>query len=213
MIGLGGLPGSYGSFALGVSADGLRVVGRISTPEGVQAFQWRQASGMVGMGDLAGGSFSSTAYAVSADGSIIAGEGRTASGRRPFVWNTGQGMRDLQALLVDHFGLNLAGWQLREAKGLSADGRTIVGGGINSAGTTEGWRVVFTCAAPFEDDDADGDVDLSDFARFSVCATGEGDGGVRYDPFLCGCFDTDRDRDVDVEDLSHLESALTGPSV
>jgi len=48
-------------------------------------------------------------------------------------------MRNLQDVLTTDFGLNLTGWQLSEAKGISADGLTIVGYGKNPSGQNEGW--------------------------------------------------------------------------
>ena len=40
---------------------------------GTEAFRWTEGSGMVGLGDLAGGSFYSVANAVNADGSVVVG--------------------------------------------------------------------------------------------------------------------------------------------
>src|SRR5438046_10070436 len=48
-------------------------------------------------------------------------------------------MRDLATVLTG-LGLNLTGWTLTEARGISADGRVIVGTGTNLAGNTEAWR-------------------------------------------------------------------------
>ena len=42
-------------------------------------------------------------------------------------------------VLTKDFGLNLAGWTLRQATGISQDGLVIVGYGINPEGRTEGW--------------------------------------------------------------------------
>jgi hypothetical protein len=38
--------------------------------------------------------------------------------------------------------LDLSGWILTSATGISADGLTIVGVGVNPAGQNEGWRAV-----------------------------------------------------------------------
>jgi len=53
-----------------------------------------------------------------------------------FVWDQTHGMRDLQVVLVG-LGLDLTGWTLTEATGISDDGLTIVGTGINPDGNTE----------------------------------------------------------------------------
>lgn len=66
-------------------------------------------------------------------------------------------MRALKSLLVDDHGLDLAGWILQFARGISDDGRTIVGYGINPLGQTEAWLArlpapnsapVVTCPTP-----------------------------------------------------------------
>ena len=48
-------------------------------------------------------------------------------------------MRSLQGVLVDDFALDLTGWTLTSATGVSADGSTIVGEGMNPDGFNEGW--------------------------------------------------------------------------
>ena len=93
---------------------------------------------MVGLGDLAGGSFNSRAYGVSADGSAVVGRGSSASGTEAFVWDETNGMRGLMQVLMDQ-GIDMTGWSLTEARGVSADGLTIVGYGTNPLGQEEGW--------------------------------------------------------------------------
>ncbi len=52
-------------------------------------------------------------------------------------------MRNLRDVLIsDHGVTNLAGWTLSTARGISVDGQTIVGDGINPAGQMEAWRVI-----------------------------------------------------------------------
>jgi probable HAF family extracellular repeat protein len=138
MVGLGDLPGgSFNSQAFGVSANGSVVVGRGNSASGTEAFRWTSGGGMVGLGDLPGGSFSSLAFDVSADGSVVVGGSVSASGNEAFIWDQENGMQSLQDLLVNDFGLDLTGWTLREARGISADGLTIAGWGINPDGFTE----------------------------------------------------------------------------
>jgi probable HAF family extracellular repeat protein len=140
MVGLGDLPGGiFASFANGVSGDGSVVVGYGFIASGQEAFRWTSSGGMVGLGDLPGGNFSSFANGVSGDGSVVVGRGTSASGEEAFRWTSSGGMRNLQDVLTTDFGLNLTGWQLSEAKGISADGLTIVGYGTNPSGQNEGW--------------------------------------------------------------------------
>jgi hypothetical protein len=56
-------------------------------------------------------------------------------------------MRSVQDLL-EEYGLDLTGWQLSAAYGISADGLTIVGGGINPAGDAEAWRATLPNPVP-----------------------------------------------------------------
>ena len=139
MVGLGDLAGgSFYSYAYGVSADGSVAVGRSISASGGEAFRWTDGGGMVGLGDLAGGSFNSRAYGVSADGSAVVGRGSSASGTEAFVWDETNGMRGLMQVLMDQ-GIDMTGWSLTEARGVSADGLTIVGYGTNPLGQEEGW--------------------------------------------------------------------------
>ncbi len=138
MIGLGDLPGgSFDSRANGVSADGSIVVGRSNGPNGNEAFLWTESGGMVGLGDLPGGSFSSIAYAVSGDGSFVVGRGNGTNGNEAFLWTETGGMVSLYDFLTAQ-GDDLSHWtSLSDASGVSADGRTVVGTGINAQGDTE----------------------------------------------------------------------------
>jgi probable HAF family extracellular repeat protein len=141
MVGLGDLPGgSFNSRAYGVSADGSVIVGYGNSASGSEAFRWTSGGGMVGLGDLPGGSFGSRANGVSADGSVVVGYDYSASGYgEAFIWDTANGMRNLKDVLVNDFSLNLTGWTLTRATGISANGLTIVGYGANPSGNTEAW--------------------------------------------------------------------------
>ena len=44
--------------------------------------------------------------------------------------------------MLTAYGLDLTGWELDEGKGISADGRVIVGLGHNPSGFDEGWIAV-----------------------------------------------------------------------
>lgn len=139
-VGLGDLPGgSFSSTAWATSADGSVVVGQGRSAQGNEAFRWTAASGMVGLGDLPGGSFSSTALDVSADGSVVVGRSSGANPAEAFLWTAEDGMRALHDVLVQDYGLELTGWTLRFATGISADGLVIAGFGDNPEGGSEAW--------------------------------------------------------------------------
>ena len=138
MVGLG----YFSNVANGVSDNGSVVVGDSNSASGQEAFRWTQETGIVGLGDLPGGFFASAALDVSADGSVIVGRCiATAMGTDAFIWTATDGMVHLQDLLVNTYGLNLGGWRLSEATGVSADGMTIVGTGDNPVGQSEAWIV------------------------------------------------------------------------
>ena len=71
------------------------------------------------------------------------------------------------------------------------------------------------CSDPFADVDDDGDVDLSDFAHFQLCHTGDR-GGVAPG---CECFNRGEagfpqgDNDIDVDDLAAFTNCQSGPAV
>ena len=140
MTGLGDLSGgSFFSSSFGASSDGSVVVGESTSGSGPEAFRWTSGGGMVGLGNLPGGGFFSRALGVSSDGSVVVGFSEDADGNEAFIWDDANGMRDLHSVLVDDFGLDLTGWSLTAADGISADGLTIVGNGINPDGFAEGW--------------------------------------------------------------------------
>lgn len=136
---LGDLPGgAFNAQANAISDDGTVIVGSGTSALGTEAFRWTSGDGMVGLGDLPGGTFSSVANAASANGSVIVGQGASAAGNDAFIWTAGGGMLSLRDILVSA-GLDMTGWTLTAATGVSDDGLTIVGTGINPLGQTEAW--------------------------------------------------------------------------
>jgi len=138
---LGDLPGggTY-SDAYAASYDGSVIVGRSSSDAGMEAFRWTQSDGMAGLGGLADEP-DGVAYAVSGDGSVIVGHSTSDEYYgEAFIWDAEHGMRPLADMLAD-YGFDVAGWELREARGISADGLTICGWGINPGGQHEAWVV------------------------------------------------------------------------
>ncbi len=131
MVGLGDLPdGFFSSIAYGISADGSVIVGQGNSADGPEAFRWTQVDGMVGLGDLPGGGFGSTALATSADGSVVVGYGTSTIGTEAFYWTQAGGMKSLAEILTAN-GVDLTGWTLQRAEGVSADGSVVVGLAVN----------------------------------------------------------------------------------
>ena len=143
MVGMGDMyDGEYQSIAQGVSFDGSVIVGYGRTGA-FEAFRWTAEEGMVGLGELSGGLSRSMAFDVSGDGGVIVGHSATAIGSEAFIWDEIHGLRNLQQALGSDYGLDLNGWVLDAAYGISRDGTAIVGSGINPLGEQEAWMVHF----------------------------------------------------------------------
>ena len=141
MVALGDLPGGRDrSRALATSADGNVVVGWSSSARSFnnEVFLWTDFNGMVGLGDLPGGILDSIAYDVSADGGVVVGAGVGSEGHEAFRWTPTGGMESIKAILMEG-GIDLEGWQLTDATGISADGSTVTGRGVSPDGQTQAW--------------------------------------------------------------------------
>lgn len=137
IVGLSDLAGgSFQSTAYGASSDGSVIVGMGNSASGNEAFRWT-SGGMIGLSDFSGGGFQSNALSVSGNGSRIVGWGESALGIEAFIWDATNGMRNLKQVLIDFGVSNLTDWRLYTAYGISANGRYVVGEGINPSGNSE----------------------------------------------------------------------------
>jgi uncharacterized membrane protein len=177
----------YDSFytqAYAISADGTTVVGSAENSYfGVgwqsAAVLWREAAGWIDPGGLRSQSNqfinSAVATGVSGDGRVVIGgistspyEGQCIDCEYiPFHWDEARGMRELDDVLRLDYGLDLSGWTLNNATGISDDGTTIIGDGRNPAGQNEAWRAVLARTTPLGDIDFDGDIDPQDYAQLT----------------------------------------------
>jgi probable HAF family extracellular repeat protein len=132
MVGLGYLPGYDNSFAYGVSADGSVVVGfdwqeQNGSQVNDEAFLWTASGGLTAIGP-------GLAYRANADGSVVVGKNQNGA----FRWTAATGMQSIHDILTAE-GVNLNGWTLTFATGVSADGQTIVGEGSSTGNYDEAW--------------------------------------------------------------------------
>jgi len=78
----------------------------------------------------------------------------------------------------------------------------------------EQFLTVELCGSVAQDGDADGDVDVNDFATFQVCFNGPGNPWpAELPPDLqarCACMDQDDDQDVDVNDFAVFQTCFNG---
>lgn len=135
--------GDTPSTARAISTDGSTIVGWRNN----QAYRWTSGDGIVALDQLPGGGPGNTslAWGVSGDGSVVVGNSTLVYQTSPssfdiehhaFIWDQVNGIQALQDVLAG-LGLDLTGWTLTEATGISDDGLTIVGTGINPNGDTE----------------------------------------------------------------------------
>lgn len=109
----------------------------------------------------------------------VSGDGATVVGNS-FLWTTDSGYRDLQQALETEYCLDLSDWDSLVAKGISADGFTVVGRGYRrSASSTQGWIARLTPApALITVDPPSGTIDVrQDYS--STGATRQGIDSVR----------------------------------
>ena len=134
-------PGFSGtSNATAVSSTGAFIAGALDGA----FYRWTEATGMVDLGAVEGlpGPFpfsppvtaSFHTVAAVSDGGALVGEARADLGvfgfeAEAFWWDPVLGTRLLSDALADEYGLDLTGWDLDEATGISRDGRVIVGNG------------------------------------------------------------------------------------
>ena len=179
-----------------VSHDGNVFVGAGITADGTRAFRWTASDGMVNLGVIPGFT-TSAASAVSADGSVVVGACGNSSVTAAFIWDQANGLCDLRTTLIGQ-GADLTGWTLAGVVAISADGLTIVGGGINPEGDQEAWIAVLgnpsVCDADIAPPGGNGDVGADDLgqllATWGACP---------------GCAaDFDEGGSVGVEDLAEL---------
>ena len=157
------------SEARAVSSNGTVIVGEVVGPGFTHAVRWT-GNDPEDLGVLPGGFNFSTATDCSADGSVVVGRSSGPLGTLACVWRPGTGLEIVETLLKDS-GLNLEGWSLTSATGVSADGRIVCGTGINPEGHDEGWiatlpSVVLHCPADFNGDLF---VDFFDYDDFVNC--------------------------------------------
>lgn len=98
---------------------------------GDRAFRWTQAGGMQNLGVIPGMPHS-YGNVISGDGLVVAGRCKFNASNTPgraFIWRAQTGMVDLNTWLPTQ-GVNLAGWVLTDATGLSYDGSALCGTGF-----------------------------------------------------------------------------------
>jgi probable HAF family extracellular repeat protein len=163
---LGLLPGWGAATARRASADGSVVVGFAELETTGRAFLWR--AGVLEELPAPPGTVTTFPQAISADGLSVTGSADFGNGvSRAFLWTRPLGVVDLNLYLPTQ-GVNLSGWVLTEATGVSRDGRTIAGSGTHS-GASRAFVArlgALPCDANCDGSTAAPVLNVSDFACF-----------------------------------------------
>jgi probable HAF family extracellular repeat protein len=143
------LPGGHTNFSVAndITPDGMTIVGEsyydcIINTCYHQAVIWRGSGSPEPLGFLPNYT-RSRALAVSGDGSVIVGQQSISGGLGvPVIWDSAGQPRILKEMLETDYGLDLSNWELKEVTDISANGKVIVGWGINPDGLQEGWVAI-----------------------------------------------------------------------
>lgn len=130
--------GTTAGEAWAASADGSVITGVY----GNELFRWTPANGMQTLGKLPGSAASdvATGLDISGYGDVIVGSQTSlASAPRAFLWRASTGLVDLAPYLAGLGATQVAGWSLRGASGISADGTRICGWGVNPSNQADSW--------------------------------------------------------------------------
>lgn len=128
------------------SADGTTIAGLTShqtiNPPRDDGWVWTAALGFTPIPVLPG-LYTTHITDISADGSIVLGVNFDAgvTTQAPFVWTRDRGTLPLAQFLTEA-GVDLAGWTIGSATGISADGTKIVGTGLSPAGRAEAFVAI-----------------------------------------------------------------------
>ena len=132
---IAGGPNAFGARA--ISADGSTIVGYATAPgeQSPRAVAWKQVAGVWTINDLGRlpGGTGAELEAANADGTVLVGNALEFLALDPqaVVWTQSGGLRTLASILTGA-GINLTGWDLQYATGISADGTKVVGWGLHN---------------------------------------------------------------------------------
>lgn len=137
---LGHLPQDVAAVATAVSRDGTAIAGYSTDGQGrSQVFRWTSTTGMAPLGVGQEGLSDVIAGGMSGDGEVVVGWAASSAGETAMIWTQATGWSRLEDILQTRYRIELNGWTLQRATGISDDGLTLVGQGRNPQGRQEGW--------------------------------------------------------------------------
>ena len=201
-------PGALSS-ANAITPDGRMIVGQ----SGGRAALWDENQNVSSLGEFPNGFPGSiyTASAVTANGHTVVGLGEYNAGQglgEAFIWDAATGMRRLGLVLTTEFGVNLGGWGLFDATGISADGAVIAGYGFDPQGFQEGWVVRLRFARG--DLNCDGVVNFDDINPFVLALSDPAGYHAAFPDCDIMNGDINGDGRVDFEDINPFVALLAG---
>ncbi len=188
------------------TTDGSVIVGAAIPPLefSERAFRYQTTGDMVTyLGTINPWDERSLGNAVSDNGIVVGVSGTFGpfGSLEAFIWTETEGMRSLKQVLLDAGLSGLSGYQLVTALGITPDGQTIVGQGVDPSFNTIAWVVSLH---PCGDFDGDSDNDANDETAWHACYSA-------FNPLTCDRADCDGDGDVDCADWSNFKQVWTGP--
>lgn len=137
---LGHLPQDVAAVATAVSRDGTAIAGYSTDGLGrSRVFRWTPATGMAPLGVGQEGLSEVIAGGMSGDGAVVVGWAASSAGETAMIWTQATGWSRLEDILQTRYRIELKGWTLQRATGISHNGLTLVGQGRNPQGRQDGW--------------------------------------------------------------------------
>ncbi len=154
MQSMSSLTGGKYCMVLCLSPDGSAVAGTTSSSQSsYPAFYWTKEKGFVSIGHLPEKNTTHPGDMTPYGKIIVGGSFSGPDNGDAFIWDNIHGMRNFQTVLEKEYGLDLKGWKLQNASGITPDGNVIVGEGINPKGQKEGFRVILNTTLTITDID------------------------------------------------------------
>jgi probable HAF family extracellular repeat protein len=155
------------SQANGIGQAGATIVGSGNTLGAARAFYWTSAGGMQSLGVLPSGVESGAQASGGPGGVAVIGYSDSFFGLQATIWTPAGGLHPVRDLLVQ-YGVDMNGWTLNNAYGVSSSGLVVAGTGVSQQGQ-RAWIAklpVLPCYANCDGSTAAPVLNASDFQCF-----------------------------------------------
>lgn len=168
-------PGETSIVAMTISGDGRSIFGWASTKiDGQRVLPWYRWTRETGTKVLDHRFCDCWPWDASHNGAVVVGEGTDPirAGDAAIFWTPKLGNRVLEHYIPRRLGIDLQGFYLVRAWGVSCDGRTIVGSGYFSGSKSEAWAVYLGRPERAADLNCDGSLNAGDIEGFALALRG-----------------------------------------